>query len=346
VKVPTISRYLILALLAVVTAAMHPGWSIADTQGTSASTQREQPPLPDTISDQAKAILQPLLVAQSTPGMELSIEQKRAFADEYQDKMSKIQLMRYEVSIEHGEIAGIPVRILTPKASADPGGQKVLLNVHGGGFMVDSGSLSENIPVAALTGIKVISVLYRMAPEAPFPAAVLDTLAVYKELLKSYLADNIVLYGTSAGAILSAETIVALRDAKLPLPAAMGFFSASADFTRPGDSEQFFPMPNGEEIKDLLAPYTRDTALDDPRLSPLFSDLAGFPPTLLITGTRDQFLSQTAIFHRALLAANVDADLIVFEAMPHAHWSYLPIPESDEAFALMARFFKKHLGIT
>jgi len=79
-------------------------------------------------------------------------------------------------------------------------------------------------------------------------------------------------------------------------------------------------------------------------LSPLFADLAGLPPTLLIAGTRDILLSQTTIFHRALRKAGVPAELVVFEAMPHAHWSYLDIPESAEAFQAMADFFTQHLN--
>ena len=80
-----------------------------------------------------------------------------------------------------------------------------------------------------------------------------------------------------------------------------------------------------------------------PRVSPIFTDLSGFPPTLCIAGTRDFMLSQTGLFHRALLAAGVAAQLLVFEAMPHAHWIFLDLPESDQAFRAMARFFTSQL---
>jgi acetyl esterase/lipase len=76
----------------------------------------------------------------------------------------------------------------------------------------------------------------------------------------------------------------------------------------------------------------------DPAMSPFYGDLRGLPPTLCITSTRDVLLSDTALFHRALLRAGVDAKLIVFEALPHAFWSYLDIPESDEAVGIMAHF--------
>src|SRR5207248_4645623 len=96
---------------------------------------------------------------------------------------------------------------------------RVLINLHGGGFNSDSGSLSETIPIANLTGIKIIAVLYRLASEHPFPAGLDDAVAVYKELLKTYKPNHIVIYGTSAGAILTAEVTVKLKQLKLPLPA-------------------------------------------------------------------------------------------------------------------------------
>ena len=82
---------------------------------------------------------------------------------------------------------------------------KVLLNLHGGGFNSDSGSYTESIPIASYSGVKVVAVLYRLSPEAKFPAAVDDSIAVYKELLKTYKPEHIVIYGTSAVRIAPAE---------------------------------------------------------------------------------------------------------------------------------------------
>ena len=111
---------------------------------------------------------------------------------------------------------------------------KVLLNLHGGGFNSDSGSYTESIPIASYTGIKVVAVLYRLAPEYPFPAAVDDSIAVYKELLKTYKPEHIVIYGTSAGAILTGEVAVKIKHLGLPMPAALGIFSGMGDFARAG----------------------------------------------------------------------------------------------------------------
>jgi acetyl esterase/lipase len=246
-------------------------------------------------------------------------------------------------------IGGVPVRIVTPLAIPDTKRHRVLINVHGGGFNSDSGSLTESVPIANLTQTKVVSILYRLAPEHPFPAAVDDTVAVYKELLKTYKPANMALYGTSAGAILTAEVAVRLKQLGLPEPAALGIFSGMGDFSRQGDSQAMYaldglsghldpPKSNGQ-----LNEYAGTTDLKDPVLSPLFANLAGMPSTLFITSGRDILLSGTTILHRAFLGAGGDAELVVFEALPHAFWNNPALPESKEADRIMAGFFDKHL---
>ena len=156
-------------------------------------------------------------------------------------------------------------------------------------------------------------------------------------------AGQIGLYGTSAGAGLSAQLVARLLAEGLPAPRAMGFFSGSADVARDGDSEAYLPpLPSGSVVESLSA-YCGDTPRRDPALSPIFGDLSGFPPTLVLTSTRDQLMSQSALFHRALLDAGVEAELIVFESMPHAFWAYMELPETDEAFEHMARFFTRRM---
>ena len=142
-----------------------------------------------------------------------------------------------------------------------------------------------------------------------------------------------------------------LKQLGLPVPAALGFFSGLADFSRTADSQQLFAL-NG--FSGNIAPqdpnaahdasYIGQTAPRDPVLSPLFADLHGFPPTLLVTGTRDMLLSNTAAFHLALLGAGVDARLLVYEAMPHAFWYHFDFPETKECLVMMAKFLDQHVG--
>jgi dienelactone hydrolase len=226
------------------------------------------------------------------------------------------------------------------------------VDVEDGGFTSDSGSLIESIPMAALTGTKVISVQYRLAPQFPFPAAVEDSTAVYTTALKTHVSRKIAIYGTSAGAVLAAQTAVQIRKNSQPLPAVLGFFSGYVDLARYGDS-RFLYGAGGlkdfsamiEPLKGLgMVPYVGDHDRKDPVLSPIYADLKGFPPTLCMTSTRDHCLSGTADFHRALLRAGVDARLMVFDAMPHAFWYRYDPPESKEALEAQATFLDQHLG--
>jgi acetyl esterase/lipase len=222
------------------------------------------------------------------------------------------------------------------------------MNLHGGGFVLDAGSLTESIPIANLTKTKIIAVKYRLSPEAPFPAAVDDSIAVYRELLKKYKPGNIGVFGTSAGAILTIEFAAKARQLGLPLPSLLGFFSGTADLSKTGDSEWMYTLGglsgDPQPIPDILEAYIGTHDPKDPVLSPLYSDLKGFPPTLCMTGTRDSLLSGTTIFHRALLRAGVDARLVVFEAMPHAFWGQNGLPEATEALTIMASFINENLG--
>ncbi len=293
-------------------------------------------PVPKTVSPEAYA--------------KLVTGEKWAPDEGSRESAAIIEKMRvaYPGKIEQTTVAGVKAKIITAN-NADPDKKdRVLICVHGGGFQTDSGSLIEAIPIAGMTGIRVISVEYRLAPQFPFPAAVEDSVAVYKETLKAYSPAKIALYGTSAGAILTAETAVQLRKLGLPLPAALGFFSGFADMARSGDAGHIYSISGFMDFRppsgQTLAAYVGKTDPRDPVLSPMYADLKGFPPTLCMTGTRDICLSGTVDFHRALLRAGVDAHLMVFDAMPHAHWYSFHLPESKEALEAQAQFLDRHLG--
>lgn len=294
---------------------------------------------PETVSAAAKRALEQSAM-QTAEG---SLQMQRAVCARVQQELGSAQIARYGVSVSEAEIGSVPVRIFDPPGPARS--SAILLNLHGGGFSKDAGSITENVPIASLTGMRVVAVRYRLAPEHPYPAAVDDSQTVYEALIAEDSSRAIGLYGTSAGAILSVQLLVRLQALGLPAPKALGFFSGSADLSRHGDTEQLFrPVLDGSRSGPLFAEYVGDADVREPRLSPLFADLSHFPPTLCLAGTRDFMLSQTAIFHRALLAAGVESTLIVFEAMLHAHWIYLDIPESEEAFSHMAKFFGSHLA--
>lgn len=312
-----------------------------DADGTAHITRVV--PMPTTISPEARAWLRSL--EHTTPGPE-TLAERRARTDEWRATDSAEARRLYPVSVEEATIGGVRTDIIMPLLMPDANRTCVLINLHGGGFNSDSGSLIEGVPIANLAKIKVVSVYYRLAPENPFPAAVDDAVAVYKELLKNYQPRRIGIFGTSAGAILTAEVTVRLKQLGLPLPGALGIFSGLADFSRVGDSRQLFTLNGLPGEMGPIEPnhlpddqYVGKTDRKDPVLSPLFADLHGMPATLLITSTRDILLSDTTIFHNALLAAGNDSQLVVFEALPHAFWYHFQLPETKAALARMAKFF-------
>ncbi len=318
--------------------------SYIDADGTAHVTRVV--PIPQTISPEARALLARRIPDAAPPQ---SLADRRAGTDAYTAR-ARVEWSRIcPNQIVETQMAGVPVRVVTPEDISAADRDKVLLNLHGGGFNSDSGSYTESIPIAYYTKMKVVAVLYRLAPEHPFPAAVDDSVAVYRELLKSYKPDHIVIYGTSAGAILTGEVAVKLKQLGLPMPAALGIFSGMGDFARNGDSMALFSLRGlSGPLEAPSAPhdsfYIGSTDARDPVLSPVYADLRGLPPTLFITSTRDLLLSGTVNLQRAFLRAGVDARLVVFDALAHAFWYDPTLPEAVEANHMMADFMVKQLG--
>lgn len=319
--------------------------SYIDAQGTAHITRVV--PVPQTLSPEAQKSISRQEPDQGPPQ---SLDERRKMTDAYTAR-ARVEWTRLcPNTLVDTVMAGVPVHIVTPDGIPESNRDKVLLNLHGGGFNSDSGSYTESIPIAGYSKIKVVAVLYRLAPEHPFPAAVDDSIAVYKELLKSYKPSHIVIYGTSAGAILTGEVAVKIKQLGLPMPAALGIFSGLGDFARDGDSRALFALRGLAGHLDPPSPhpterdYVASTDLKDPVLSPVYADLHGLPPTLFVTSERDMLLSGTVNLHRAFLEAGVDARLIVFDGLPHAFWYSTTMPEAIEANHMMADFFVKQLG--
>jgi monoterpene epsilon-lactone hydrolase len=317
-----------------------------DADGTAHITRVV--PMPATISPEAQKYLGELA---KHPNVPQTLAERRAATDKWREFDSAEAKKLFPVSVEEKIIGGVRTDVITPANFPERNRTRVLINLHGGGFNSDSGSLIEGIPIASLAQTKVVSVYYRLAPENPFPAAVDDVVAVYNELRKQYKPASIGIFGTSAGGILTAEVAVKLKQSGIPLPGALGLFSILADYSRAGDSQSLFTLQGfpgalkpPEPGKMPADPYVGSTDRKDPVLSPLYADLKGFPPSLLVTSTRDLLLSNTAIFHRALLREGNDSQLVVFEALPHAFWYSFPLPETREALELMAKFFDQKVA--
>jgi acetyl esterase/lipase len=307
-------------------------------------------PMPSTISPEAQKFLNSLATVPKRLTPE-TLAERRTHTDAWRAKDSAEARRLYPVNIEETHIAGVHTDIITPLSTPEAERNRVLINLHGGGFNSDSGSLIEGVPISNLAKIKVVSVYYRLAPENPFPAAVDDVVAVYKVLLKTYKPQSIGIFGTSAGAILTCEVAVRLKQLGLPEPAALGIFSGLGDFSKVGESRDIYTLTGWPGELEPVDPqhlpddaYVGKTDRKDPVLSPLYADLKGMPPSLLVTSTRDLLLSDTAILQRAFLRAADDSRLVVFEALPHAFWYNFGLPETKEALELMANFFDQNVG--
>lgn len=311
-------------------------------------------PVPATVSDAARAYLTspPWGDAPAAEGP-VAMWESRAFADAALAQLNDAARALYPVEIEEIAIRGVRCHLVKPPEPLPEGRRRpVLINMHGGGFVMGSGSLVEAIPIAHLARIPVISIDYRLAPEHPFPAATDDIAAVYRHALEHHAPGDIGIYGSSAGGFLTGQAVMRFKREGLLLPGCLGIFTAGGDLGDLGDSARIFTLngfwgepvlPSDHPLSEIRA-YVGSADVRDPLISPARGDLSGFPPTLLVTGTRDAVLSATASMHRALRRAGVEADLFVFEAMPHAHWYNIALPEAREALDIMVRHFRKWLA--
>jgi monoterpene epsilon-lactone hydrolase len=257
------------------------------------------------------------------------------------------------VSVTPTVIAGVNAFIVAPAAIPEKNRNRLLVHVHGGGYVLFPGEagLSEAVLMAGFGGFKVISVDYRMPPDFPYPAAMDDAMAVWQEAVKMADPKNMAIFGLSTGGGMTLAMVLRAKNEHLPLPAAIAPGTPWSDLTKTGDSYE-----TNEWVDNVLVTwdgwlgraaklYAAGHDMKDPQLSPIYGDFSGFPPTILTTGTRDLFLSNTVRTHRKLRRAGVEADLNVYEGQSHAQFSFSPdAPETKEAFTDIANFFDKHLG--
>jgi monoterpene epsilon-lactone hydrolase len=260
---------------------------------------------------------------------------------------------RLHVKVENTTMNGVKVFIVTPEVIAANNRNRVLIHMHGGCYVLNPGqaSLPEALFMAGFGHVKVISVDYRMPPEAYFPAALDDGIAVYKAALKTTDPKNIAIFGSSAGGALTLEMILKAKQEGIPLPGAIAPGTPMSDVTKVGDTF----VTNAMLDNVLVSPdgfcdagtkvYANGHDLKDPLLSPVYGDMKGFPPTILTSGTRDLLLSNTVRVHRKLRQAGIEAVLQVYEGQSHAQFYRDDTsPEAKEAFEEIAGFFDKHLG--
>ncbi len=257
------------------------------------------------------------------------------------------------VGVESTTLGGVPVFIVTPAQTPARNTNRLLVNTHGGAYVFNPGraSLLEPAVIAATCGITVIEVDYRMPPDHPFPAASDDAITVWKAVLEMAPAANIGITGGSAGGGLALSTVLRATQEGITAPAAVAVQTPWCDLAPVGDSLKVHEWVDNVLITyDAIgsrgaALYAGDHDITDPLLSPLRGDVTGFPPIMLISGTRDLLLSQVVLMHRKLRKAGVHAELHLVEGASHFTYFIEPFAqESQDIFTEMARFLDTHLG--
>jgi monoterpene epsilon-lactone hydrolase len=312
-------------------------------------------PVPGTVSPAMAAIIaQPLRANWDKPpttpeGWKQLSDSTAAAAAPLIQPMAE----RLRVSVEPTMIDGVRAYTITPADMPEANRNRIAVHVHGGCYVLNprEAALPEAIMLAGFARMKVIAVDYRMPPEAFYPAALDDAMTVYRSVLKANDPKRVAVFGSSAGGALTLAMMLRAKRDNLPVAGAIAPGTPMADTTKAGDTFQ----TNALVDNVLVSPdgfcdaatrfYAPGVDLADPMLSPVYGDVAGFPPTILTSGTRDLLLSNTVRMHRALRRAGVEAVLQVFEGQSHAQFYRDDrVPEVQEAFGEIARFFDRHLA--
>ena len=322
-------------------------------------------PLPSTASAELQQVLSqispPNVKARST----FSAKSKQEWKDwaEYSalagEEGAKSWAKKYNVTIKQDTIDGVNVYYVTPHSfapltSVSQKSKQLFVYLHGGAYIFGGGlsGVNEAILIASRTNMPVISIDYRMPPDFPFPSGQEDVVRVYKALIKTYAPKSIAMGGSSSGAGLVLSTIHKLKALKVELPGALFVGTPWSDLSKTGDS---LYVNEGIDRKivtydgflpEAVKLYANGLDIKNEGLSPVYGDFSSFPPTMLVTGTRDLFLSMTVRVHRKMKAVGVEADLNVYEGLSHVEYFVVPeSPESKEVYHALGLFLKQNLLI-
>ena len=291
-----------------------------------------------TMSQQAvdtlksfKVIRLPLI----KPSDKMLIKARQKFA-EYEIGELQSMMTRFHPSITDTSIDGVQVKIITPARINPAYTGKVAIYIHGGGFILGSATDRMGMLMINEMGIKTYSIEYHMAPEAKFPVAMNECLAVYRFLVQQYKPNDITGFSCSAGCTHMLAMLVKAKQEGLPMINSIALLSPATDISGNGDATR---VNDGRDLlgyknqgdKMFAAPFAGKASLTDPLVSPIYASYTSdFPATILATSTRDLFLSNTVRLSWKLRQVHVKTELLVAEGMWHAFQSYPDIPEAIE----------------
>jgi monoterpene epsilon-lactone hydrolase len=252
------------------------------------------------------------------------------------ESMSAMSAPPPGTTVEKVMIGAIPAEWVSTPAS-DP--DRMILYLHGGGYSIGSCNTHRGLAaqLSAAIGARALVIEYRLAPEYPFPAGLDDATAAYRWLLKGGASPaRTVIAGDSAGGGLTLATLLALRDAGDPLPAAAVLFSPWTDLAATGESmvtrAEVDPMLSGASLTDSIRWYIGERDPRTAQISPLYADLRGLPPLFIQVGDNEVLLDDSTRLAERARAAGVEVDLDIWEGMWHVfQMSAAQVPESRQA---------------
>lgn len=254
------------------------------------------------------------------------------------------------IRIKYVEIAGVECEWLVPRQCADA---PVILYLHGGAYVSGSARTHRTMVsyLARASGMRAVMPNYRLAPEDPFPAGLEDCVAVYRQLLADGLSPSeIVIAGDSAGGGMTMATLLTLRDASDPMPAAAVLISPWLDLTGSGESAQtrndHDPLFRVEEMPKAAAHYAPPELHRSPLVSPVFADVHNLPPLLIHVGDHEILLSDSTRITEKVIEAGGSVHLKVWPEMWHVfHYFVRRMPEANRALDDMGRWLADRMGI-
>jgi acetyl esterase/lipase len=313
--------------------------------------------IPPTISPEARALFEKLLPLVDARRKEYTTPKTLAdFDANYAKILARAEantaplLKKLGVTNAELHMGGVGVYVTKPPNYTDDG--TVLIRVHGGGFIQDSArsSAGGDALMATATGKRILSVDYTVAPRGKWPLVTDQVIAVYKAVLaEGYQPRSIGMFGDSAGANIVPASILKLRDNGMPMPGAVVLLSPCVDLNLNGDTETTLaladPVLEVDRVMPGLKAYADPADWKNPYVSPIYGDFKkGFPPVLIQVGTKELLLSDSVRFYQAIKMAGGEAELDVYEGMPHVFQAYLMnTPEQKAAYAEMQRFWSRHL---
>jgi monoterpene epsilon-lactone hydrolase len=305
-------------------------------------------PAPETLSDQAKVAWSqlPQLPAPATD------PKKLAAVRTFMSALEQLDYERFEglYTLADETINGVEAMWVTPPELRRD--DKVLIFIHGGGYILNTRKtqLALQTSVASTLGIKVVSIEYPLAPEHPYPAALNAVVDAYRGIVERYGAENIGMFGTSAGGAFVAAALLRLKQDGLPLPAAGAPLSPGADMTLSGDLTKLVgsldPMLDAEGVIDVVAAYAGAADPRDPLVSPVFGDYTGITPLFLLAGTHELVGSDAIRIATRAREGGCEVTLILLDGMWHVPISDgSGVPELQYAFDEFVAFIRRHLRI-